>query len=48
MDDNKYPDLLVGAYDSGHVVHMKAAPVAHMKADVSFDRWALYSFSRSQ
>ena len=23
MDDNKYPDLLVGAYESGHAVYMK-------------------------
>ena len=38
MDNNKYPDLLVGAYDSGHAVHMRAAPVAHMIATVSFDK----------
>jgi len=37
MDDNKYPDLLVGAYDSGHAVHMRSAPVVHMKASVNFD-----------
>lgn len=38
MDNNQYPDLLVGAYDSGHAVYMKAAPVVHMTAAVSFDR----------
>jgi len=37
MDDNKYPDLLVGAYHSGHAVHMRSAPVVHMTASVSFD-----------
>eukprot|EP00092_Neocalanus_flemingeri_P075464 GFUD01093478.1.p1 GENE.GFUD01093478.1~~GFUD01093478.1.p1 ORF type:complete len:1604 (-),score=365.26 GFUD01093478.1:1523-5899(-) len=37
MDDNKYPDLLVGAYHSGHAVHMRAAPVVHMTASVNFD-----------
>lgn len=37
MDNNNYPDLLVGAYESGHAVHMRAAPVAHMTASVSFD-----------
>ena len=37
MDDNKYPDLLVGAYNSGHAVHMRSAPVVHMKASVNFD-----------
>ena len=37
MDDNKYPDLLVGAYDSGHAVHMRSAPVVHMTASVNFD-----------
>ena len=37
MDGNDYPDLLVGAYDSGHAVHMRSAPVAHMTASVSFD-----------
>ena len=37
MDNNKYPDLLVGAYHSGHVVHMRSAPVVHMAASVSFD-----------
>jgi hypothetical protein len=38
MDGNQYPDLLVGAYESGHAVSMKAAPVVHMEAVVSFDR----------
>ena len=30
--------MLVGAYSSGHAVYMKAAPVVHMVAKVSFDR----------
>ena len=38
MDGNDYPDLLVGAYDSGHAVHMRTAPVAHVTATVNFDR----------
>ena len=38
LDRNQYPDLLVGAYESGHAVHMRAAPVVHMAAEVSFDR----------
>merc|ERR1719411_1918829 len=37
MDGNNYPDILVGAYDSGHAIHMRSAPVAHMTASVSFD-----------
>ena len=37
IDENKYPDLLVGAYESGHAVSMSSAPVAHMTASVSFD-----------
>lgn len=37
LDNNNYPDLLVGAYDSGHAVHMRAAPVAHMTASINFD-----------
>jgi len=38
LDGNKYPDLLVGAYESGHVVHLRAAPVAHVTAQVVFQR----------
>ncbi len=38
MDNNKYPDLLVGAYDSGHAVHLRAAPVVHMEAIISYER----------
>ena len=38
LDGNRYPDLLVGAYESGHVVHMRAAPVAHVTAQVTFQR----------
>jgi hypothetical protein len=38
LDGNRYPDLLVGAYESGHVVHMRAAPVAHVTAQVNFER----------
>ena len=38
LDRNQYPDLLVGAYNSGHAVHLRAAPVIHMKAEISFDR----------
>ena len=37
IDENKYPDLLVGAYESGHAVSMSSAPVAHMTASVNFD-----------
>ena len=38
LDGNKYPDLLVGAYESGHVVHLRAAPVAHVTAQLTFQR----------
>ncbi len=38
LDQNKYPDLLIGAYESGHTVHMRAAPVVHITAEISFDR----------
>jgi integrin alpha 8 len=38
LDNNQYPDLLVGAYQSGHAVHLRSSPVVHMTASVSFDR----------
>ena len=38
MDSNQYPDMLVGAYSSGHAVFMKAVPVIHMVAKLSFGR----------
>lgn len=36
VDNNKYPDILVGAYESGHAVHMRSAPVVHMDAAISY------------
>lgn len=38
MDNNQYPDILIGAYESGHAVHMMSAPVVHMVAEISFER----------
>ncbi len=34
MDGNGYPDILVGAYESGEIVALKAAPVIHMQSKV--------------
>ncbi len=36
LDRNEYPDLLVGAYESGHAVHLRSAPVLQMDARVNF------------
>ena len=38
LDNNGYPDLLVGAYDSGHAVHISSAPVVQMTASINFVR----------
>ena len=37
LDKNDYPDLLVGAYNSGHAVSLRGAPVVHMTMEISFD-----------
>lgn len=34
LDGNEYPDVLVGAYDSGHAVFFRSAPVVHLDAKV--------------
>lgn len=36
LDQNQYPDLLVGAYDSSNAVYLKSAPVVHLESNVNF------------
>ncbi len=35
VDRNRYPDLLIGAYESGNAVYLKSAPVVQMQSKVS-------------
>ena len=36
LDNNKYPDILVGAYGSNNAVYLKSAPVVHLDSEVQF------------
>ncbi|XP_071748168.1 integrin alpha-PS2 isoform X5 [Lepeophtheirus salmonis] len=36
LDDNQYPDVLVGAYDSSQAVYLKSSPVIHLNSDLNF------------
>ena len=36
LDNNEYPDLLVGAYDSNSAVFLKSAPVVHLDSQIQF------------
>ena len=36
LDNNKYPDILVGAYESNNAVYLKSAPVVHLDSEVQF------------
>ena len=36
LDNNQYPDILVGAYDSNNAVYLKSAPVVHLDSEVQF------------
>ena len=36
LDNNNYPDLLVGAYESNNAVYLKSAPVVHLDSEVQF------------
>ncbi|XP_017880871.1 integrin alpha-PS2 isoform X2 [Ceratina calcarata] len=38
LDGNRYPDLVVGAYDSGAAVFFRSRPVIKMDSYVSFDQ----------
>ena len=33
LDNNQYPDILVGAYDSNNAVYLKSAPVVHLDSE---------------
>lgn len=37
LDNNEYPDLLVGAYDSSNAVYLRSAPVVHLKSKVKLE-----------
>jgi integrin alpha 8 len=36
LDENNYPDLLVGAYDSNNAVYLRSAPVVHLQSKANF------------
>jgi len=36
LDNNQYPDILVGAYESNNAVFLKSAPVVHLDSRVEF------------
>jgi integrin alpha 8 len=36
LDNNEYPDLLIGAYESNNAVYLKSAPVVHLDSEVQF------------
>lgn len=36
LDNNQYPDILVGAYESNNAVYLKSAPVVHLDSEVHF------------
>jgi len=38
LDNNLYPDLLVGSYESANAVYLRSAPVVHVDAEVKFRR----------
>lgn len=35
LDNNEYPDLLVGAYESTSAVYLRSAPVVHLDSKVA-------------
>ena len=35
LDNNNYPDVLVGAYESANAIYFKSAPVVHLDSMVS-------------
>ena len=34
LDENNYPDVLVGAYESANAVYLRSAPVVHLESKV--------------
>lgn len=34
LDENNYPDMLVGAYESSNAVYLRSAPVVHLTSKV--------------
>jgi len=34
LDQNEYPDLLIGAYESANAVYLRSAPVVHLDSKV--------------
>ena len=47
LDENNYPDLLVGAYDSSNAVYLRSAPVVHLQSKVRKIRNNLFYPSRN-
>ncbi len=35
LDNNEYPDLLIGAYESTNAIYLKSAPVVHLDSKVT-------------
>nr|XP_042901846.1 integrin alpha-PS2 [Parasteatoda tepidariorum] len=38
MDSNQYPDIVIGAYDSDHVIFMKSRPVVNMTSSMTLSQ----------
>ena len=36
LDQNQYPDIVVGAYESNNAVYLKSAPVVHLDSEIQF------------
>ena len=36
LDNNNYPDVLVGAYESANAIYFKSAPVVHLDSMLEF------------
>jgi len=45
LDNNEYPDLLIGAYESTNAVYLRSAPVVHLDSKVAFKK--LFSLDKN-
>jgi hypothetical protein len=44
LDQNEYPDLLIGAYESANAVYLRSAPVVHLDSKVRKCQNTQYQF----